>query len=412
MAQPGQGERPIKAADNRITMEQISGVRDSGEGKPDSQWETENNAARDVGHELRKVRLKAGRALQDVAAELRIRADHLQAIEDGEFDRLPGAAYAVGFARSYANYLGVDAAKIVSAIRTRPNGRIAPRRLVFPEPMDESRMPKASVLLASAVVVALAYAGWYVFGGMSGDGEPKVAEVPRDLSVLAGLPSTEIPAQATTTPALEPRSTKLAVQTADSEAVTAVPSSVASGTSAAQPETPAASVPTTGKTMAEAAQAPAVTPAAVPVREEHQAPVTKAAALAPSDSPPSTPDVGDSPVVPATAQQDEEQSSGAETAVARNHATALGSPPSIVLRARNDTWIYVSGSDGDTLFEGVLRRGDSYTVPNRKGLVLSTADAGSLEIVVNGSALGAFGPAGSIRRQLSLDVDRLLSDKP
>ena len=83
----------------------------------------------------------------------------------------------------------------------------------------------------------------------------------------------------------------------------------------------------------------------------------------------------------------------------------------MVLRARNDTWIYVATAGGDTLFEGVLRRGESYTVPHRKGLVLTTADAGSLEIVVDGSPLGAFGPEGSIRRQLSLDIERLLSDK-
>ena len=41
--------------------------------------------------------------------------DTAQAIEEGRFEELPGAAYAVGFVRSYATYLGLDAEALVDS---------------------------------------------------------------------------------------------------------------------------------------------------------------------------------------------------------------------------------------------------------------------------------------------------------
>ncbi len=61
-----------------------------------------------VGAELRAARLRLGWALPDVAQELRIRLPFLEAIEDGRVGDLPGAAYAVGFVRTYAGALGLD----------------------------------------------------------------------------------------------------------------------------------------------------------------------------------------------------------------------------------------------------------------------------------------------------------------
>ncbi len=63
-----------------------------------------------VGAELRAARLRLGLALPDVVAKLRIRLRFLQAIEEGRVADLPGQVYAVGFVRSYAALLGLDAA--------------------------------------------------------------------------------------------------------------------------------------------------------------------------------------------------------------------------------------------------------------------------------------------------------------
>ncbi|HEY0206778.1 MAG TPA: helix-turn-helix domain-containing protein, partial [Acetobacteraceae bacterium] len=70
-----------------------------------------------VGAELRAARNRLGWALPDVAATLRIRLPYLQAIEDGRVADLPGNTYAVGFLRTYASALGLDAAEAARRFR-------------------------------------------------------------------------------------------------------------------------------------------------------------------------------------------------------------------------------------------------------------------------------------------------------
>ncbi len=70
----------------------------------------------DVGAFLRASRLRRGEELADVAAQLRIRLVYLEAIEDGRFDALPGNTYAVGFIRTYAEYLGLDGQLVVDKL--------------------------------------------------------------------------------------------------------------------------------------------------------------------------------------------------------------------------------------------------------------------------------------------------------
>ncbi len=55
----------------------------------------------------------------------------------------------------------------------------------------------------------------------------------------------------------------------------------------------------------------------------------------------------------------------------------------------------------------LLRVGDSYAVPNRKGLKLSTGNAGALEILVDGITVPAIGADGEVRRNVALEADKL-----
>jgi cytoskeletal protein RodZ len=61
-----------------------------------------------IGETLRRERERQGLSYQQVEAELRIRSHYLRMMEDGRLDALPGAAYARGFVREYASFLGLD----------------------------------------------------------------------------------------------------------------------------------------------------------------------------------------------------------------------------------------------------------------------------------------------------------------
>ncbi len=65
----------------------------------------------EIGHALREARQAAGLSLGDVASRIKVKPVYLQAIEAGEFDRLPALPQTLGFTRSYARLLDVDVAE-------------------------------------------------------------------------------------------------------------------------------------------------------------------------------------------------------------------------------------------------------------------------------------------------------------
>ena len=100
-----------------------------------------------VADELYATREGYGVDLAYVADELRIPYDHLAAIEEGRFSDLPGPVYIVGFLRSYAEYLGLDADVVIARFKAEQLGFAARQDLNFPSPHDDGRVPKASLLV-------------------------------------------------------------------------------------------------------------------------------------------------------------------------------------------------------------------------------------------------------------------------
>lgn len=60
-----------------------------------------------IGAVLKRVRLEKGITLEEIADRTKIRVKFLEAIEEENFDVLPGAIYARGFVTSYIKYLGI-----------------------------------------------------------------------------------------------------------------------------------------------------------------------------------------------------------------------------------------------------------------------------------------------------------------
>ena len=82
--------------------------------------------------------------------------------------------------------------------------------------------------------------------------------------------------------------------------------------------------------------------------------------------------------------------------------------PRIVLNATDEVWLQIRDGD-NALVTRILRKGDSYRVPNRSGLTLLTGNAGALEILVDGRPAPTLGPLGAVRRDVALDPQSLLA---
>lgn len=244
--------------------------------------------------ELREARLEAGYDLPDVANALRIQRAYLEALEEGRFDDLPGTTYAVGFLRSYAGFLGLDADKIVGAYKDERVLDAEQQRLAFPTPTKETPRPRLWLILIALVLAGLAYGGWQYYASEGRIATDLVADVSSRLTVAAGLGGNEEPAVAPEEGSVDtpPAAVEPAVEI-DVESVAAAPPEPAE-TSVAAPrrlpvveartlpapaETPAATPPI-GDTVGAAGQeeAAAVTP---PVPDGAPVESTRALAAAP-----------------------------------------------------------------------------------------------------------------------------------
>src|SRR3954470_5713459 len=70
-----------------------------------------------IGTTLRETRIRRRVDLAAVESETKIRVRYLRALENEEWDVLPGGAYTRSFIRTYANYLGLDGERLSDEYR-------------------------------------------------------------------------------------------------------------------------------------------------------------------------------------------------------------------------------------------------------------------------------------------------------
>ena len=115
-----------------------------------------------LGATFRREREARGVSLEEIAKETRIGIRLLRAIENEQFDRLPGGIFNKSFVRQYARYLELDEETAVreylqaigSARETAPSARSAP-----PEPPVLSSAISYPRIIAAAVSVGVLVAG-------------------------------------------------------------------------------------------------------------------------------------------------------------------------------------------------------------------------------------------------------------
>jgi cytoskeleton protein RodZ len=115
---------------------------------------------RGVGTILRKARNRRKLELSEVEAATKIRFRYLRAIEDEEWDVLPGGVYTRGFIRTYATFLGLDGDRLVGDYRES----VEPwhRSPAVPQPQSGSGSassgPRGFVLAVLAMIAVIAVA--------------------------------------------------------------------------------------------------------------------------------------------------------------------------------------------------------------------------------------------------------------
>jgi cytoskeleton protein RodZ len=337
-----------------------------------------------AGELLRHVRLEKGLELEEISSAIHVRVAQLRAIEEGHIEALPGMTYALGFVRSYASHLKLDAGSVVNSFKAEHGMAPAKPDLKFPEPIAEGKMPDPVMIGAAVLCVLVLVIAWAIFA----DGDD------RAITVATNIPPPPPKADmGPIAPAAPPVAASIAAPAAPVAAVP--PAAPVAATPAAETATAPAATPTV------AAAPAAVTPAETPAAETPAAPAETPAAPAAAETAAAAP-----VALPRAAPTPEEQQAAALRAQQETINIRRGGTR-VMIEARQTTWVQITDARGAVVLKKVLRPGDRYYVPDEPGYSLITSNAGGLNVSVDGRQVQPIGRTGEIVRGMPLDPNRL-----
>lgn len=107
-----------------------------------------------AGQRLKNARIAKKLSLEDVAKATKIRTSFLQAIEKGEYQNLPSSAYATGFVRNYAAFVGLSEREILAVFRREFDEEKVFK--VLPDSLARQRdFPRRSVRIQQTLIIFL-----------------------------------------------------------------------------------------------------------------------------------------------------------------------------------------------------------------------------------------------------------------
>jgi cytoskeleton protein RodZ len=313
-----------------------------------------------VGQILRRTREHYGQSIVDIERALRIRASQIAAIEENDMAKLPGRVYALGFVRTYSEYLGLDGNKMVHLFKAQAGGSKddASPALHFKAPPSESKVPPVPVVAISVVVSIIILIGWWAMQGRDREIVNEVPEVPPTMQ--SGFETPEPEDAANYQPPFED-----------------IPEPPASE---AQDETSRISVDTASDPLN-----PSGAPSSARQAEQEAAQET----------------------APPAETAEVEATPAPEQAAEPPRTAGRADNNKIILNIIQNSWVEIRDKNGATIVSRVLEAGEQYYVPDRADLTMSLGNAGGVELEIDGSKLSALGRKGDVKKNIPLDAARL-----
>ena len=368
-----------------------------------------------LGDEMRGERASMGKSLEDAERELRIKARMITAIEDCDLTGFTNQSVIAGYVRSYARYLGMDPedcyrrfceesgykspAALMStsgdgsafnslkkaAITSRVGAQLGDSRFAAPPSRNRfhARISLGAVtsgLALIALVAGLSYGGYALLQDIQRVGFAPLPEAP---SVVAQAPEIGEPALNATAPG-----------TPGAGALDRV-------------IRPTARDYEGGGALAAALPAPDM---ALAPRPRRHGPISaidpnRASVFVRAEpEPPVAIDIADTTVyVDAALAGNGDAKPPASEQIERG----------VVLLASGLAWIKISERDNSTIWQGTMKPGDEYKLPEQVvEPMMRSGDAGNTYVILDGVAYGPLGPSGRIAKNISLVADDIRENLP
>ncbi len=163
----------------------------------------------DIGTTLREARMRAHIDITEAEARTKIRAKYLRAIENEEWELLPGPVYVRSFLRTYGDFLGVDSRALVDEYKRQYEGRpqdqdVRPATSLRRERERAARGPLLPPwALIGAVLVAVVVALYFLGKGSSSKPTPATTPTQRTAKTPHHTTHRVVPAHRATTVTLQ-----------------------------------------------------------------------------------------------------------------------------------------------------------------------------------------------------------------
>ncbi|RDV84755.1 helix-turn-helix domain-containing protein [Ammonifex thiophilus] len=164
-----------------------------------------------LGERLREAREAKGLSVEEVAEATKIRSKYLRALEEEDFELLPGRVYAKAFLRTYARFLGLDEIQLAQEFDSlwpppADFGHQPPARLLEEE--EPSGLRGLRTILVLLLAIALLFGINQAYQRLKGGTPEKPPQVEEVQKPPAKTPETTLPA-GESQPSVTPKSITL-----------------------------------------------------------------------------------------------------------------------------------------------------------------------------------------------------------
>ena len=306
------------------------------------------NASLSVGTILGRARQRQGIDLTQVEKATRISREHIVAIEENDIQSLPERAYVLGFIKTYATFLGLDAETCMRRFKDEHVKPEDPARQIYSNFAEQApgKRLKMSGIAFAVLGLGLSVA-WYA---STSDGQAR-------LHAFSGQDRVEV-----------------------------AELSGGSLTDAAMANTASAKIAVSGEAVPVAETVPSLD-AAQPV-------VVRGTGMGGPDDAVSR-DVSDAQSLPDVTN--DAYANWGTAAVPSTEAGVYGARAGrLRLVAMDPVWVMIEDNANGLVFEKTLKPGDVFRVADSQSIAVTVRNAGSLSVMVDDTALGRLGEAGEI----------------
>ncbi len=327
-----------------------------------------------LGGILKKAREKKKMSVAQISKKLCIKEIYLEALENGQYYVFPGLAYGVGFLRTYAVFLGLDANEMIEKFNAQTSS-IKVEPIEMPIQARTNLMPSFKTIIKGLVLLLIVYLVWYIVISLSKPNTDVSAQKEKALLNEVGIQiSVENTTELTDEGAMLSEGEENIQEGQADEMVSEVSENKT-------------------ENALQSGQSDAVTDDNQPKEKSVVDTKTQEAPI-----------VADAVIPQQKPVQMKKSSFGGKLWSKLSPAKTYGAEKSTLsFVANEEVWVQVI-KNNQPIFEEILYEDDRYNVPEN-GLILNTANAGALTVYVKGKKKGTLGAKGMIAEGVVLNAD-------